>query len=139
MVPLLVIQTNRKINFMKPDGHRRFIRKVPKLILCDTSWLAIYNPLHQLSTWCSRRIRSHAAYVEYENVPVDQLGLMRDTYYPGDISFDPFEIRPEDPEEFEIMVTKELQHGQLAVFAASGFFAQELMDGKGFFEHFAST
>ena len=58
--------------------------------------------------------------VEPENVPVDQPGLLREEYYPGDIGFDPLGLRPEDPEEFDIMATKELQNGRLAMLAAAG-------------------
>ena len=32
----------------------------------------------------------------------------------------------------------ELQHGRLAMLAAAGFLAQELVDGKGILEHFSS-
>jgi hypothetical protein len=36
------------------------------------------------------------------------------------------------------MQTKELQNGRLAMLAAAGFLAQELVDGKGIFEHFSA-
>jgi len=36
------------------------------------------------------------------------------------------------------MQTKELQNGRLAMLAAAGFLAQELVDGKGIVEHFSS-
>merc|ERR1719362_404985 len=73
------------------------------------------------------------------DVPTGQQGLMRDDHYPGDIGFDPLGLKPEDPEEFDIMVTKELQHGRLAMLAAAGFMAQELVDGKGIIEHLQSS
>ena len=68
----------------------------------------------------------------------DQPGLLRDDYYPGDIGFDPLGLRPEDPEELNLMITKELQNGRLAMLAAAGFLAQEAVDGKGIIEHFSS-
>ena len=46
-------------------------------------------------------------------------------YVPGDIGFDPLGLKPEDPEEFRIMQTKELQNGRLGMIAAAGFLAQE--------------
>jgi len=36
------------------------------------------------------------------------------------------------------MQTKELQNGRLAMLAAAGFMAQELVDGKGIIEHIQS-
>mmetsp|Transcript_13240 Transcript_13240/g.20628 ORF Transcript_13240/g.20628 Transcript_13240/m.20628 type:complete len:211 (-) Transcript_13240:109-741(-) len=79
--------------------------------------------------------RAEIGWVEPENVPFDQPGLLRDEYYPGDIGFDPLGLKPEDDAEFSEMVTKELQHGRLAMLAAAGCIAQELTDGKGIVEH----
>jgi hypothetical protein len=83
------------------------------------------------------QFRAKIGWVEPENVPVAKAGLLRDGYTPGDIGFDPLGLRPEDPEELKIMQTKELQNGRLAMLAAAGFMAQELVDGKGILEHFA--
>eukprot|EP00548_Thalassiothrix_antarctica_P016423 CAMPEP_0194184170 /NCGR_PEP_ID=MMETSP0154-20130528/36167_1 /TAXON_ID=1049557 /ORGANISM="Thalassiothrix antarctica, Strain L6-D1" /LENGTH=226 /DNA_ID=CAMNT_0038901623 /DNA_START=67 /DNA_END=744 /DNA_ORIENTATION=- len=80
--------------------------------------------------------RLREGFIDVKNVDKDEPGTLKDDYYPGDIGFDPFGLKPEDPEEFEIMVTKELQHGRLAMLASSGFIAQELTDGKGIIEHF---
>mmetsp|Transcript_11625 Transcript_11625/g.33462 ORF Transcript_11625/g.33462 Transcript_11625/m.33462 type:complete len:213 (+) Transcript_11625:166-804(+) len=79
--------------------------------------------------------RAEIGWVEPENVPVDQPGLLRAEYTPGDIGFDPLGLKPSDPEELAIMQTKELQNGRLAMLAAAGFLAQELADGKGIIEH----
>lgn len=48
-----------------------------------------------------------------------------DTYYPGDIGFDPLALKPKTDEGFKNMATKELQNGRLAMFAASGMLVQE--------------
>lgn len=58
------------------------------------------------------------------------VATLKEGYYPGDVGFDPLGLRPTDPEEFDIMVTKELQHGRLAMLAAAGFIAQELVNHK---------
>jgi hypothetical protein len=79
--------------------------------------------------------RAEIGWVEPENVPVDQPGLLRAEYSPGDLGFDPLGLMPEDGEEFRTMQTKELQNGRLAMLAAAGFLAQELVDGKGILEH----
>lgn len=68
-------------------------------------------------------------------VPVSQPGLLRSDYTPGDINFDPLNLKPSDPEELKTMQTKELQNGRLAMIAASGFLAQELVNGKGILEN----
>lgn len=82
--------------------------------------------------------RADIGWVEPENVPVDKPGLLRDEYIPGNIGFDPLGLKPEDPEEFFLLQTKELQNGRLAMIGAAGFLAQELVDGKGIIEHFSS-
>jgi hypothetical protein len=83
----------------------------------------------------AEQTRATVGWVEPENVPVDQPGLLRADYVPGDIGFDPLGLRPSDPEELKVMQTKELQNGRLAMLAAAGFMAQELVDGKGIIEH----
>merc|ERR1719359_2290900 len=84
----------------------------------------------------SEQKRATIGWVEPENVPVDQPGLLRADYIPGDIGFDPLGLKPKDEEEFKLLQTKELQNGRLAMLAAAGFMAQELVDGKGILEHF---
>jgi hypothetical protein len=65
----------------------------------------------------------------------DDVGMLRDDYSPGDINFDPLGLKPTDPDELMSIQTKELQNGRLAMLAAVGFMAQELVDGKGVVEH----
>merc|ERR1712187_956472 len=52
---------------------------------------------------------------------------------PGDFGFDPLKLRPEKPEELKQMQNKELNNGRLAIFAAAGIIAQELVTGKKIF------
>jgi len=59
--------------------------------------------------------------------------VLRDSYYPGDIGFDPLGLKPDNFEEFSAMSTKELQHGRLAMLAVAGIVAQELVNGKEIF------
>jgi hypothetical protein len=79
--------------------------------------------------------RAEAGWVDPADCPVDQPGLLKDDYLPGDLKFDPLGLKPEDEEEFFIMQTKELQNGRLAMLAAAGFLAQEAVDGQGIIEH----
>jgi hypothetical protein len=85
----------------------------------------------------SEKTRARIGWVEPKDVPFDKPGMLRATYVPGDIGFDPLGLKPSDPTELALLQTKELQNGRLAMLAAAGFVAQELVDGKGIFEHFA--
>ncbi len=62
-------------------------------------------------------------WVDPTNAPFDQLGLLREGYYPGDIGFDPLGLRLEYLEELDLMIAKELQNGQMAMLASSRFLA----------------
>lgn len=79
--------------------------------------------------------RAEIGWVEPKNVPVSKPGLLRDTYVPGDLGFDPLGLKPSDPTAFAAMQTKELQNGRLAMLAAAGFMAQELVNGQGILEN----
>merc|ERR1712003_295665 len=59
--------------------------------------------------------------------------ILNDDYYPGDIGFDPLNLKPDNYDEFAEMSTKELQHGRLAMLGIAGIVAQELVNGKEIF------
>ncbi len=69
----------------------------------------------------------------------EEIGKYNLESIPGDIGFDPLGLKPEDRDEFFIKQTKELQNGRLAMIAASGFLAQELVDKKGVIEHIVTS
>jgi hypothetical protein len=87
----------------------------------------------------AEQTRATVGWVEPENVPVDQPGLLRPDYTPGDIGFDPLGLKPTDAEELKVIQTKELQNGRLAMLATAGFVAQELVDGQGIIAHLQSS
>merc|ERR1711871_1807137 len=64
------------------------------------------------------------------NAPDHVFQALNADYVPGDVGFDPLGLKPTDPAEFREMATKELQHGRLAMLAAAGFIAQELVNHK---------
>ena len=82
--------------------------------------------------------RAENGWLDPSKCAVDSPGELRADYLPGDLNFDPLGLMPDDDEEFEIMQTKELQNGRLAMLAAAGFLAQEAVDGKGIIEHFTA-
>jgi hypothetical protein len=55
---------------------------------------------------------------------------MKTNRIPGDLGFDPLNLKPEDPEEFKELQTKEINNGRLAMLAAAGMIAQELATGE---------
>jgi len=62
--------------------------------------------------------------------------FLKDSYYPGDIGFDPLGLKPDNFEDFSIMSSKELQHGRLAMLGVAGIVAQELVNGKEIFVNY---
>ena len=83
--------------------------------------------------------RAQAAFVPPRDVDVDKPGLLRKEYTPGDLNFDPLGLKPKNPVQLKKLQNKELQNGRLAMIAAAGFMAQELVDGKGIIEHWLSV
>jgi len=51
----------------------------------------------------------------------------------ADYGFDPLNLKPSDPENLVALQNKELNNGRLAMFAAAGAVAQELVTGKSVF------
>jgi len=53
------------------------------------------------------------------------LSKLNDNYYPGDLRFDPLNLKPKNAADFATMQTKELQNGRLAMIASIGMIVQE--------------
>ena len=80
----------------------------------------------------SEAIRASIGWVEPGAGP---LFTLRESYYPGDIKFDPFGLKPTDAAEFATMQTRELSNGRLAMIAAAGMCVQEQINGKGILDN----
>merc|ERR1712125_20784 len=76
--------------------------------------------------------RAQVAFVSPADLGPDEAGKMRADHYPGDIGFDPLGLKPEDPEEFETMVTKELQNGRLQCLLLLDFLHRRQLMGRVF-------
>lgn len=75
--------------------------------------------------------RANAGWVSpYTRISKTKAKVLEDSYYPGDIGFDPLGLKPTTADEFVLMQTKELQNGRLAMLSIAGFVAQELVDHK---------
>jgi hypothetical protein len=97
----------------------------------------VFWALLTIGIGAAEQTRAEIGWVEPKDVPFDKPGMLRSEYVPGDIGFDPLGLKPTDATELALLQTKELQNGRLAMLAAAGFMAQELVDGKGIVEHFA--
>lgn len=64
------------------------------------------------------------------------LWKLRENYYPGDVGFDPLNLKPKDANAFANMQTRELQNGRLAMIGIAGMCAQELVNHRTIFETF---
>jgi hypothetical protein len=62
--------------------------------------------------------------------PLQMWSLEDPNRIPGDFGFDPLGLKPKDPRLLKEMQNKELNNGRLAMIAAAGMIAQELVDGQ---------
>jgi len=85
-------------------------------------------------TWVEVK-RARIGFVEPWKLPFDRPGMLRHYYYPGELGFDPLRLRPRDRFDYYTMEDRELQNGRLAMIAAAGFMAQELVNGKGILQN----
>jgi len=76
-----------------------------------------------------------ATFKNYDTTDTSRLWILKDDAVPGDLGFDPLGLKPSDPQEFKEMQTKELNNGRLAMIAAAGMIAQELVDGEKILDH----
>lgn len=58
------------------------------------------------------------------------LWTLRDSYYPGDLGFDPLGFKPTENYAFQRMQTRELSNGRLAMVGWAGMCAQELVNHR---------
>ena len=78
-----------------------------------------------LAIFFSEIWRARVGWVEPE---VEQFAL-REGYLPGDLNFDPLNLKPKEPAELLKMQNKELNNGRLAMIAVAGMTAEELVSG----------
>lgn len=71
-----------------------------------------------------------------ETKDLGRFARLREDSEPGDLNWDPLGWYPSDPVEQQIIKTKELQNGRLAMLGVAGIVAQELVDGKEILCHF---
>jgi len=75
--------------------------------------------------------RAQRGWVEPQfRIGSNTLFTLRDSYYPGDLGFDPLGLKPTENYAFQRMQTKELSNGRLAMLGWAGMCAQELVNHK---------
>ena len=82
-----------------------------------------------LSGWWSL-LSNEGADPKVEQSPFSIRGGDRE---PGDLGFDPLNLKPKGASELKDMQAKELNHGRLAMIATAGMVAQELATGEKLF------
>jgi light-harvesting complex I chlorophyll a/b binding protein 1 len=70
--------------------------------------------------------------------PGNGLFLLRDSYTPGDLGFDPLGLKPTNAAELKDISTKEINNGRLAMLAIAGFVMQEEIFQKTIAEQMAN-
>merc|ERR1719454_315343 len=65
--------------------------------------------------------------LSFNEVPGGENWSIKSEHESGNLGFDPFEMKPTDPEELKKMQTDELTNGRLGMLAAAGMIAQEMM------------
>ncbi|CAM9358902.1 unnamed protein product [Ectocarpus sp. 13 AM-2016] len=86
------------------------------------------------------------AFVEYNTIMtafaqpsfVTGEGGLKEDYIPGDLGFDPLNIKPKTEEALDAMKTKELNNGRLAMIGTAGMLVQELVNGQDILPNFFS-
>lgn len=63
------------------------------------------------------------------------VGDLKESYYPGDLGFDPLGLAPRTTQDMRFMQTQELDIGRIAMIGVVGMIAQECVDGRGIIEH----
>ena len=96
----------------------------------QTFWPAVVGVIAIAEIFSVFTFQNPASYV---NGSPAEPWTMRLDHQPGDLGFDPLSLKPEDAEEFRLMQEKELSHCRLAMIAAAGFIAQELVNEQPIF------
>ena len=82
-----------------------------------------------MAVWFSEFARARIGWVE----PEEEMRTLRENYAPGDLGFDPLNLKPKEPAALLAMQNKELNNGRLAMIACAGIVVQELVTGESIF------
>jgi len=100
------------------------IRHLDKVLLTENGQLVSSCLL--MAIFFSEFYRARTGWVE----PDVAMRTLREDYLPGDLGFDPLNLKPKDEAGLLAMQNKELNNGRLAMIAIAGMTAQELVTGQ---------
>ena len=71
-------------------------------------------------------------YISYKLLcePIKLIARILYFFVPGNLGFDPLGLTPKDPKEFDLLRTKEINNGRLAMIGIAGIVAQELVTSE---------
>mmetsp|Transcript_3656 Transcript_3656/g.3782 ORF Transcript_3656/g.3782 Transcript_3656/m.3782 type:complete len:218 (-) Transcript_3656:145-798(-) len=95
-------------------------------------WVMVLTLCAFIEAWTIKKVWEPRA----ETKNLDRFARLREDAAAGDYGWDPLGWYPEDPAAQEVIKTKELQNGRLAMLGVAGIWAQELSDGKEILCHF---
>jgi len=105
-------------------GDAPVIRHLDKVLATENGQLVSSCLL--LAIFFSEFYRARTGWVE----PDVAMRTLREDYLPGDLGFDPLNLKPKDEAGLLAMQNKELNNGRLAMIAIAGMTAQELLTGQ---------
>merc|ERR1711907_443966 len=117
-----LVQAHFSPIFPEVDGP--VIRHLDQVLADETG--QAYCAVLLFAIWFSEINRARTGWME----PDVEVRTLRKGYLPGDLNFDPLNMKPSEPSALLAMQNKELNNGRLAMLAIAGMTVQELVTGS---------
>jgi hypothetical protein len=93
-------------------------------------WPVVVIAIGLLETFGTGKSTTWSSIGSFKSPFNDEPWSVRSDHSPGDLGWDPLNLKPTDAKELKNMQTKELNNGRLAMLAVAGMIAQELATGQ---------
>ena len=127
MVGALGFLVQEKFHPIFPEFGGPSIRQLDQVLTTESGELI--GSCLLMAVWFSEFARARIGWVE----PEEEMRTLRENYAPGDLGFDPLNLKPKEPAALLAMQNKELNNGRLAMIACAGIVVQELVTGESIF------